>query len=102
MDGIAAIARAGGRVIVDEIFLGGATSQQRWQKALAGLDVLWVAVRCDSAVAAGRELARGDRVHGMAVSQAEVVHQGVVYDLEVDTTHTESLACARIIAAHVG
>jgi len=25
-----------------------------------------------------------------------------VYDLEVDTTHTESLACARIIAAHVG
>jgi chloramphenicol 3-O phosphotransferase len=102
MDGIAAIARAGGRVIVDEIFLGGATSQQRWRKALAGLDVLWVAVRCDSAVAAGRELARGDRVHGMAVSQAEVVHQGVVYDLEVDTTHTESLACARIIAAHVG
>lgn len=37
----------------------------------------------------------------MAVSQAEVVHQGVVYDLEVDTTHTESLACARIIAARV-
>jgi chloramphenicol 3-O phosphotransferase len=50
--------------------------------------VLWVAVRCDSAVAAGRELARGDRVRGMAMSQAEVVHQGVAYDLEVDTTHT--------------
>jgi chloramphenicol 3-O phosphotransferase len=101
MDGVAAMARAGGRVIVDEIFLGGALSQQRWQKALAGLDVLWVAVRCEPAVAAGRELARGDRVRGMAVSQAEVVHQGVVYDLEVDTTHTESLACARIIAAGV-
>jgi chloramphenicol 3-O phosphotransferase len=101
MDGVAAMARAGARVIVDEIFLGGALSQQRWQKALAGLDVLWVAVRCEPAVAAGRELARGDRVRGMAVSQAEVVHQGVVYDLEVDTTHTESLACARIIAAGV-
>lgn len=49
----------------------------------------------------GRELARGDRVRGMAVSQAEVVHRGVVYDLEVDTTHSESLACARIIAAQV-
>jgi chloramphenicol 3-O phosphotransferase len=102
MDGVAAMARAGARVIVDAIFLGGAVSQQRWQKALAGLDVLWIAVKCDSAVAAGRELARGDRVRGMAVSQAEVVHQGVVYDLEVDTTHTESLACARIIAARVG
>jgi len=102
MDGVAAMARAGARVIVDAIFLGGALSQQRWQKALAGLDVLWVAVKCDSAVAAGRELARGDRVRGMAVSQAEVVHQGVVYDLEADTAHTESLTCARIIAAHVG
>jgi chloramphenicol 3-O phosphotransferase len=102
MEGIAAMAHAGARVIVDEIFLGGAASQQRSQKALAGLDVLWVGVRCDSAVAAGRELARGDRVTGMAVSQAELVHQGVVYDLEVDTTHTEALGCARIIAARTG
>jgi chloramphenicol 3-O phosphotransferase len=100
--GVAAMARTGARVIVDEIFLGGAASQQRWRQALAGLAVLWVAVRCDSAVAAGRELARGDRVQGMAASQAEVVHQGVVYDLEVDTTHTEALECARIIAAQAG
>lgn len=35
---------------------------------------------------------------GMAASQAEIVHQGVVYDLEVDTSHTESLDCARTIA----
>jgi chloramphenicol 3-O phosphotransferase len=63
--------------------------------------VLWVGVRCDGAVAAGREIARGDRVQGMAAAQAEVVHQGVLYDVEVDTTHTEALACARAIAAHV-
>jgi chloramphenicol 3-O phosphotransferase len=37
----------------------------------------------------------------MAASQADVVHEGVFYDLEVDTTHTESLVCARAIAAHV-
>jgi chloramphenicol 3-O phosphotransferase len=102
MEGVAAMACTGARVIVDEIFLGGMVSQQRWQKVLGGLDVLWVAVRCDSTVAAGRELARGDRVRGMAVLQAEVVHQGVAYGLEVDTTHTEALACAGIIAAHVG
>lgn len=37
----------------------------------------------------------------MAELQAEVVHQGVTYDLEVDTTRAESLECARIIAAQV-
>jgi chloramphenicol 3-O phosphotransferase len=101
MAGIAATARAGARVIIDEVFLGGAASQQRWQQALGGLAVLWVGVRCASAVAAGREIARGDRTPGMAASQAAVVHEGVRYDLEVDTTHAESLACARTIAAHV-
>ncbi|MDG9713297.1 chloramphenicol phosphotransferase CPT [Streptomyces sp. DH10] len=100
-EGIAAMARAGARIIVDDVFLGGPHSQLRWQKALDGLGVLWVGVRCDSAVAAGREIARGDRVRGMAASQAHLVHEGVRYDLEVDTTHTESLVCARTIAAHV-
>lgn len=101
IEGIAAMARAGARVVIDEVFLGGAESQQRWRQALGGLDVLWVGVRCGSAVAAGREVARGDRVAGMAAAQAEVVHRGVLYDLEVDTTHTESMSCAKAIAAHV-
>ncbi|WP_138901179.1 chloramphenicol phosphotransferase CPT [Streptomyces albidochromogenes] len=100
-DGIVAMARAGARVIIDDVFLGGAESQQRWRKALGGLAVLWVVVRCESAVAAGREVARGDRIRGMAAAQAEVVHEGVFYDLEVDTTRTEALVCARTIAAHV-
>ncbi|MFJ8533347.1 chloramphenicol phosphotransferase CPT [Streptomyces sp. NPDC093591] len=102
MEGIAAMARAGARIIVDDVFLGGAASQQRWEKALGGLTVLWVGVRCESTVAAGREIARGDRGRGMAALQAEVVHEGVAYDLEVDTTHTESLTCARLIAGRVG
>ncbi|EST21886.1 chloramphenicol phosphotransferase [Streptomycetaceae bacterium MP113-05] len=100
-EGVAAMARAGARVIVDDVFLGGATTQERWQKALVGLDVLWVGVRCESAVAAGREIARGDRVRGMAAAQAETVHRGVVYDVEVDTTRTESVDCARAVASHV-
>jgi chloramphenicol 3-O phosphotransferase len=99
--GIAAMARAGARVIIDDVFLGGAASQQRWLNAVGGLAVLWVGVRCDGAVAAEREVARGDRTHGMAASQADTVHQGVVYDLEVDTTHSESMACARTIAARL-
>ncbi|OLZ43755.1 chloramphenicol phosphotransferase [Amycolatopsis coloradensis] len=101
MAGVAAMVRAGARVIVDDAFLGGAESQRRWRDAFDGLEVLWVGVRCDGAVAAGREMARGDRVAGMAESQAEAVHRGVVYDLEVDTGSAEALACAREIASRV-
>ncbi|MFI8196305.1 chloramphenicol phosphotransferase CPT [Streptomyces sp. NPDC085942] len=100
-EGVAATARAGARMIVDDVFLGGPSSQEPWRRALAGLDVLWVGVRCDSEVAEARGVARGDRPRGMAAAQAEAVHRGVAYDLEVDTTHTEALACARTIAAHV-
>ncbi|MEV1020487.1 chloramphenicol phosphotransferase CPT [Streptomyces sp. NPDC050264] len=100
--GVAAMAAAGARVVVDEVFLGGAGSQDRWRTALRGLDVLWVGVRCDAAVAAGREVARGDRVTGMAASQAELVHEGITYDVVVDSTRTEALQCAREIARHVG
>ncbi|MBP2583807.1 chloramphenicol 3-O phosphotransferase [Streptomyces sp. PvR006] len=99
--GIAAMARAGARVIIDDVFLSGAAAQARWRTFVGDLDVLWVGVRCDSAVAEGREVARGDRVAGMAAKQADTVHRGVTYDVEVDTTRTESLECARVIASHV-
>ncbi|MER5656918.1 chloramphenicol phosphotransferase CPT [Streptomyces sp. NPDC002131] len=101
IEGIAAMARAGARIIVDEVFLGGPASQRRWHDALHDLPVLWVGVHCDATVAAGRELARGDRPIGMAASQATAVHRGVTYDLEIDTSHTESIECARMIAARL-
>jgi len=100
-EGVAATVRAGARVLIDDVFLGGPDSQERWRKSLAGLDVLWVGVRCEPAVAAEREIVRGDRPRGMARKQAEAVHRGVEYDLVVDTTHTESPECARTIAAAV-
>ncbi|MER7584045.1 chloramphenicol phosphotransferase CPT [Kitasatospora sp. NPDC097691] len=100
--GVAAMARAGARILVDEVFLGTTASQARWRAALEGLDVLWVGVRCDPAVAAAREAARGDRVAGMAAAQAEAVHAGVAYDLVVDNSRASAEECARTIAARVG
>jgi chloramphenicol 3-O phosphotransferase len=101
MEGIVAMARAGAGVIIDDVFLGGAASQQRWRQVVGDLAAFWVGVRCDSAVAVSREAARADRVPGMAASQADVVHNGVYYDLEVDTTHTEAVQCARVIADRI-
>ncbi len=101
LSGIAAMARAGARIIYDDVFLSGAASGQRLRERLEGIEVFWVGVRCDAEVAAGREMARGDRTLGMAATQAEIVHQGVVYDLEVETSSTPAIDCARVIAAHI-
>lgn len=99
--GLVAMARAGAHLVVDDVFLGGARSQRRWLDALGDVPTLWVGVRCSAAEAERREAARGDRVAGMAAKQADVVHEGVTYDLVIDTTSTGPADCARTIAAHL-
>jgi chloramphenicol 3-O phosphotransferase len=99
--GLAAIAHAGAPMILDEVFLTGAAAQQQWRIALEGLPILWVGVRCDPDVAVQREAARGNRVPGMAAQQAHLVHQCVVYDMEVDTTHASPQQCAQTIVDRI-
>ena len=99
--GLAAIGRCGTGLILDEVFLGGRSSQERLASALAGLPVVWAGVRCDPGVAAAREQDRPDRVGGMARLQAARVHEGVVYDLVVNTTAASAADCARTIASHL-
>jgi len=48
-----------------------------------------------------REVARPERTEGMASSQAMIVHEGVQYDLQVDTTTNTALECATTIADYV-
>ncbi|MBO0811389.1 MAG: AAA family ATPase [Microlunatus sp.] len=95
--GVVAMARAGAHVIIEDNFIGGPASQQRWRQNLGDLPTGWVGVRCPPEVAADRERARGDRVTGMAAKQADAVHEGIAYDLEVDT----SVAPAAALAARV-
>src|SRR6516164_2371766 len=70
-------------MIIDEVFMGGRSAQERLAAALSGVPVVWVGVQCDPGVAEARERARLDRVPGMARRQAGGVHGGVVYDLVV-------------------
>jgi chloramphenicol 3-O phosphotransferase len=99
--GLAAIAASGTGVIVDEVFLGGHQSQERLRTVFDGVEVLWVGVHCDLDVARAREATRPDRVPGMAEFQAALVHEGVDYDLTVDTSHASSESCAATIVARV-
>jgi len=98
---LGAMARSGVRLVIDEVMFGGAEAQAQWNAALAGLSVLWVAVTCDPAEMARREAARGDRVVGMSALQAGIVHGGVVYDLEVDTSALSPEECAKLVLERV-
>jgi len=99
--GLAAMARRGALLILDEVFLAGGAGQERLHGLLGDLDVLWVGVHCDPQVAASREATRTDRIRGMAMAQALAVHAGVVYDVEVDTTDCSAITCARRVAEAV-
>lgn len=71
-------------LILDEVLLRGAEGQDRLRAIFGDVDAFWVGVRCDADVAEAREAKRPDRVDGMAREQAEVVHDGVVYDVVVN------------------
>jgi chloramphenicol 3-O phosphotransferase len=82
---VAAMARSGLDVIVDEVLLS-AEDWAGWQHELATLDAWWVAVDLSLEMLNQRERDRGDRVIGMAAAQHGVVHSFATYDLRVDTS----------------
>lgn len=81
---VGAMARAGMNVIVDDVMLREFEVPQ-WSSALDGIDVTWVKVRIDLDILEARELARQDRVLGMARWQYDLVHRFVPFSVEVDT-----------------
>jgi chloramphenicol 3-O phosphotransferase len=101
MHGIGEMARRGTKIIIDDVFLSGFEGRQKWETALEGLQVLWIGVYCDPSIAAAREKARGDRIEGMAVSQATIVHKGMNYNLTVDTSKSSAEECIQLIKQKV-
>jgi chloramphenicol 3-O phosphotransferase len=80
-----ACADAGIDQVIDDVWL-----QRDWaqdlQTALAGIPVIWVGVRCPIHVLEQRERDRGDRTIGQARGHADVVHQWMPYDVEIDSS----------------
>jgi len=82
---VAGAARAGVNVIVDEVVTD-KTVWDDWRTVLAGVDVVWVGIRCAADVADERNRSRGDRFPGLARGQTLTVHEHATYDFEIDTT----------------
>jgi chloramphenicol 3-O phosphotransferase len=90
---VAGMAQAGNDIVVDHVL------SERWRlldclTVLAGLDVVFVGVRCAAPELERRERLRGDREPGQAVVQQRRVHAHGSYDFECDTTATSPADCA--------
>jgi chloramphenicol 3-O phosphotransferase len=101
LEGLATIAATGTRLILDEVFLGGKRSQDRLRGSFPGRHIAWIGVTCEHNVAIERERIRGDRVVGEFEKQSTLVHEGVVYDLVVDSTVHTPHELARQITEHL-
>jgi chloramphenicol 3-O phosphotransferase len=90
---VAGMARAGNNVVADHVL------SETWRledilEQWGELDVTMVGLHCPLDELNRRESARGDREPGTAKSQFRVVHVGVEYDCEVDTSARSARECA--------
>lgn len=97
---MAAMARAGNNLIIDDVLIGNDAAE--YAEALAGLQVDWVGVFAPLDVLEERERKRGDRDIGLARWLYDRVHQGIRYDLEIDTSFADPAKCAQQIRAAFG
>lgn len=93
---VAAMAREGSSVVVDEVMFGGGEAED-YREALRGVDLRFVGLTAPLEVLEARERARGDRHIGLARWQFERVHQGMAYDLTLDTSELTPCEAAQAI-----
>ena len=78
------------------------TANAEYTALLAPFQLYRVGVFAPLEVLEARERERGDRLPGLARWQFHRVHQGVTYDLEIDTSRRTSLECAQAIKEAFG
>lgn len=101
---IAALAAGGNHLVVDHVMVyreGWPSSLEQNVALLREFPVYFIGVKCDLEELLRREGARGDRHVGTVARQLPRVHTHGVYDLEVDTTHTSTQACAERILSRM-
>ena len=99
---IAAMAAAGNNLIVDEVIFGNVTTEfgnvlSEYRMLLAPFQLYLVGIHAPLEVLEERERRRGDRLIGLARWQYGHVHQGIAYDLEIDTGLATAAECALTI-----
>ena len=97
---IRALAVSGNNLTVDDVL----TTRDALRATVAtldGLPVAFIRVHCPLAELARRERERSDRLLGLAAWQHDRMDAGMVYDLELDTSHRTPDDCARQVVDHL-
>jgi chloramphenicol 3-O phosphotransferase len=92
---VAAMAREGNNLIVDDVLIEDEMAE--YAALLADADFKTVGVFAPLDVLEARERERGDRLIGLARWQYDRVHRGKRYDLELDSSKATPMACAERI-----
>jgi chloramphenicol 3-O phosphotransferase len=92
---IAAMAAQGNNLIVDEVLTG--REKAEYADLLSAFELFMVGVFAPLDVLEARERQRGDRLIGLARWQYDRVHEGMTYDLAVDTSRATPMECAELI-----
>ena len=97
---VAAMARAGNNLIVDDVLIESETDE--YAALLADFTFRTVGVFAPLDVLEARERERGDRLIGLARWQYDRVHHGKRYDLELDTSKATAMECAEAMKQAFG
>lgn len=97
---VAALAAEGNDLIVDDVYT--AREAAAYTTLLAPYRVHRIGLFAPLDVLEGREKARGDRSIGLARGQIATLHDGLAYDLELDTSRLSAMECAERIRDRFG
>ena len=97
---IKAILDSGVNLIVDNV-VDGNREILIWKDLLSDYDCCYVGVNCSLKKLIEREKARDERVPGSAAEQYFRTHEGIEYDISVNTGEESVEACASRIISHI-
>lgn len=97
---VAALARTGNHVIMDHVLVEPAWIMECLDLFI-GIPTWLVGIQCPLETLVAREASRRNRTPGQAAAQFPLVHRGMIYDIEVDTSILTPAACAARIKQRI-
>lgn len=94
------LASEGHPLIIDDVDFG-KEAVDAWKKCLSPFSVVWIGIIAKLSDLEKREKERGDRILGSARHQYYTCHQGVEYDLTINTSKLTLQECVAAIQSHL-
>ena len=97
---VKALLECSNNLVVDNV-VDGNREMLVWKSLLSDYDCCYVGVYCSLEKLVEREKNRGERALGSAAEQYFRTHEGIEYDISVDTGVESTKTCADLIVDHI-